>query len=287
MTKLKMFAMEKPLLFSILIMISALVFEIIPIKNAYLLFVNERFASYLGEITVRVVICLFIIIMLKQFGFFKMAGFTSPKHWKDYLAIWPVAILILLNSSSIITGDVTIDVSSPALLGTYILDSFSIGFFEEILVRGMILTVLLYKWGNTRQGIYLSVIGSSVIFGLAHIINLIKNPELVLATFSHILYATFFGVIFAALVLRNKTIWLMIISHSLFDFCGNIKEISVGGGIAASEMVKASTTLSDAVAAVAITFPLFIYGLFLLRKVSPNNMPAAQKNNFIQSEAKI
>src|SRR5690348_11174559 len=96
------------------------------------------------------------------------------------------------------------------LLGTYILDSFSIGFFEEVLVRGFILIVLLVKWGNTKQGIYFSVISCSIVFGLAHIINLINDPNLVIATLTQITYATSFGVIFAALVLRNRTIWLAI-----------------------------------------------------------------------------
>jgi membrane protease YdiL (CAAX protease family) len=126
-----------------------------------------------------------------------------------------------------------------------------------------------------------------MVFGLAHLINLVKNPELLLATFAQIFYATFFGVIFAALLLRTHSIWLMIFLHALFNFCGSIEEISINGGIAASEITKASTTLTNAVSVIVITLPLLIYGLIILRKVSPKNVFEPLKMNSLSEEDRL
>jgi membrane protease YdiL (CAAX protease family) len=269
--ELKEFALEKPLLFSILLMILSIYLEIVPANYLYLPFMNEQLASYFGEITMRVIICILLLIMLKYFEIIKMVYFTAPAKWRHIWLIWPVIALILVNALDILTGKVTIDISQKALLLTFITNSISTGFFEEILVRGSILSLLLCKLGNTKKGIYLSVIYSSMVWSLAHLINLVKNPELLLATSAQIFYASCFGVIFAALLLRTHSIWLMIFLHALFNFCGSIKEITINGGIAASEIAKASTTLTNAVAVIVITLPLLIYGLIILRKVTPKN----------------
>lgn len=286
MLEVKKFALEKPLIFSIIVMILALLLEVVPAKYLYSPFMNEQVASYFGEITMRVIICILLLMMLKYFGIIKMAYFTAPSEWRQIWLIWPVMALILINASDVLTGKVIINTSDKALWLSFITDCISIGFFEEILVRGSILGLLLYKWGNTRKGIYFAVICSSLIFGSAHLINLVKNPDLVLATLAQIAYATFLGVLFASLLLRTRSIWLIIFSHALFDFFGSVREISVGGGLAANELAKASTTAADAVSAIIITLPLLIYGLIIVRKVTPTNVFAPLKINWLRNRNK-
>jgi hypothetical protein len=72
--------------------------------------------------------------------------------------------------------------------------------------------------------------------------------------------------------------------HAIFDFCGKIQEISINGGIVASEITKASTTLTDVAAVIVITLPLLIYGLIILRKVTPKNVFEPLKMNLLTEE---
>lgn len=81
MLKLKEFALERPLLFSIVLMTLSVFLEIVPAKYLYFPFVNEQLASYFGEITMRVIICILLLIMLKCFGIIKMVYFTVPAKW--------------------------------------------------------------------------------------------------------------------------------------------------------------------------------------------------------------
>ena len=58
----------------------------------------------------------------------------------------------------------------------------------------------------------------------------------------------------------------MMLLHAAFDFAGNLPEIAVGGGL---ELTAAPIRPMDALVTILITLPLFLYGLFLLRKVEP------------------
>jgi membrane protease YdiL (CAAX protease family) len=147
--------------------------------------------------------------------------------------------------------------------------NFFIGLAEELLVRGLILGMLIMKWGNTKKGVYQSVIVSSLIFGCAHLGNIIIDPSLLVATLSQVLYATFIGVFFAACVLRSQSIWPAIILHATIDFVSQLQQITIGGGIETANQVTASVNLLQAMQPIIIYGMLASYGFFLLKKVTP------------------
>jgi membrane protease YdiL (CAAX protease family) len=270
MKKLKTFASKKPLLFSLLFMTFALILICAPTEKLYLSFCDNLCAVFLGQLTKNLVVSIILIIVLIKFDLIKSIGLNAfPNRWKDWFIAWPFIIIILVNFLEIITGDLTIDTSKPVMIILFTLMNFFIGFFEELLVRGVILGVLLLKWGNTKKGIYLSVIVSSVLFGSGHILNLIGNPSILVATLSQVVYATFIGIFFATCVLRSKTIWPMIILHATIDFLGQVKLITIGGGIEALRMAEASISLQDALMSIVVTLIFSIYAFFLLRKVTP------------------
>ena len=115
------------------------------------------------------------------------------------------------------------------MVSVFVLMNLFVGLAEELLFRGLILGILLLKWGNTQKGIYICVIVSSVMFGSAHIGNFIANSNILIATLSQIVYGIFIGIFFAACVLRSKTIWTVIILHAINDFSANLQQITMGG----------------------------------------------------------
>ena len=145
------------------------------------------------------------------------------------------------------------------------------------------MTVMLKKWGNSRKGIYLTVIGSSVLFGLLHLINFIMGRYTLLAVVTQTGYALFFGVFFAACMLRNNSIWPVIFGHALFDFFGSLNAISVDGTFSRSR----ETDPQSALIVLLITLPRLIYALVILRRVKPSGDPSgpamAQKSVQVQA----
>jgi membrane protease YdiL (CAAX protease family) len=196
----------------------------------------------------------------------KEGGFTRFSEWKAVWLIWPVLIYSVLNGSDLIDSPYRINWADGGLIALFVLLYVSVGTIEEFLFRGLILPLLMRKWGSTRKGIYTAVIVSSAIFGVVHLLNFIAGRRDLLTTGTQILYGTFFGVFFAALVLRNKSIWPAVFCHFLFDLCGNLMEVTEGWVFT---RVEPTTTVNGALITLAVLLPLLLIGLFYLRKVEP------------------
>ncbi len=113
----------------------------------------------------------------------------------------------------------------------------------------------------------MAVFGSSALFGAAHVFNLLAHRQPLLSNLTQIAYGFFFGVIFAACVLRNNAIWPMMVAHAAVDFGGSLlREIAISGP---GPVVPANSTPTEALVSIAITLPLLLYGAFILRKVRP------------------
>jgi len=140
------------------------------------------------------------------------------------------------------------------------------GVFEEVLVRGLILKILLLKMGQTKKGIINACLISSAIFGIAHIVNIIVVGEL-LPVITQVVYATFIGVFYAALFLRTKTLWIPILFHGLTNVSTQIFSVLVSPEVMQNQ---AEPSVIETLLPVAIIFPFLIAGLILLRKVKPD-----------------
>jgi uncharacterized protein len=130
----------------------------------------------------------------------------------------------------------------------------------------VVLNLILHKWGGTRRGVYLSILLSALLFGGAHIFNLITGHLPPLAALTQIGYSFAFGVVFAACFLRNNSIWPIIFMHAAVDFTGGLRHISVGGS---DQMPVANNTIEAALTSLMVSLPLLLYGLFILRKIEP------------------
>lgn len=191
--------------------------------------------------------------------------------------IWPGILFFLLNASDWLSGEIIIDQNYPTRIILYILLYLSTGLFEELLCRGFALTVMLEKWGMTKMGSYWAVILSSALFGCFHFIHFLLGHMSLVAAIAQATYGMFIGVFMCAIFIRNKSIYPAIILHGLIDIVGDLRTIAVGGGINKSYITM---DFLSAVICVIIVLPLFIYGLWILRKEFGNK-------GEIASEAKL
>lgn len=266
----KSLAFEKPILFSVLLIFISLLVLYAPTEKLYSLFFNPQYSYYLAEISNKLVISIIIVLILSRLSLIRSIGLISfPQKVKDWLVAWPMFIILLIAILPLITREIIIDQSKPVMIVVFTTMNFLIGFSEELLIRGLLLSILLLKWGNTKKGIILSVLASSILFGLAHIGNLIVNPSFLVATFSQVIYATLIGIFFAACVLRSHSIWPVIILHASIDFLSRIQEITVGGGLEATIKSDSSINLLQALQPIIIYMVLASYAFFLLKKVTP------------------
>jgi membrane protease YdiL (CAAX protease family) len=266
MQAIKSFVTRHPVYFALIVMAIAMVLTEIPLEGVLTPSMGFQKASYMSGILEQGGVSLLLVLLIAGLGMTREAGFTAPSAWKSVWLIWPVLVFSLLNGSELLEGIIKIDWSDGILIVLFVLLYVSVGFVEEILFRGLVLPLMLRAWGATRRGIFAAVITSSAVFGLVHLVNLLMGRRDLLTTGTQIIYGTFFGVFFAACFLRNRSIWPVIFGHFLFDLCGNFGDIAVGHVFTRAEP---TTTVEGALITLAILLPLFLYGLFLLRKVEP------------------
>jgi membrane protease YdiL (CAAX protease family) len=261
MQKLKTFATQRPVLFSTVMILLGIFLTEIPLRDLLAPSIGLQSAHYVSIIFEQGLAGLLFFFLLVRFGWLDTAGFTSPKKWRALWLGWPLILFSLIN----VDEGIVIDFSKPLLIGLHLLTALSTGWVEEVLCRGVVVTAFLQKWGRSKKGIYLSVLASSALFGLAHLANFIQGRKPLLNNLTQITFAIFFGVIFAACVLRNRSIWL----HAAVDWAGTLREVAVGGGLRLTTPV---ITPNSALISILITLPLFLYGLFILRKVDPASL---------------
>jgi membrane protease YdiL (CAAX protease family) len=260
------FALARPILFSILVILVAGLLTELPLDWFFEPWVGYPAAEFLKVIVTHTLLGFILIILLVKLGILTEARFTSPRSWKTLWLVWPLGLMTLLNLDALFSGTLVIDTSQPILILLFAGVALSIGFGEEMMGRGVVLNVMLQKWGDTRRGIYLAVVISSAIFGFGHLFNLVTGRLSLLANLTQIGYSFAFGMTFAACFLRNNSIWPVIVMHAAIDFAGGLHHIAVGGS---GMIAVANNTPAEAVGSLLISLPLILYSLFILRKVCP------------------
>jgi membrane protease YdiL (CAAX protease family) len=195
-------------------------------------------------------------------------GLGLPAHrrqlWLFVLAFLPAVLNALSN------------LQNPGAAGMLLilLTATAVGFVEEVIFRGMMLQALL------SRGPWQAAIISSLIFGVAHSLNLLFGANLG-ATLLQIGYTLALGFMFAALALRTHTILLLIVAHSLTDFFGFL----------AYNSSVVTTGLSALVIVVTCVEMLLYagYALYLMRGVSArpttvDNQPQLHTTQRTQSD---
>lgn len=219
------------------------------LPTIYAMGIAMRFLGFLG-----------IYLLMKKLGL--LARITSKWSLK-YL--W---ISILFMIYIVVNFDFTLIESSKVyMVVLMILECFAIGLFEEYFFRGFVLGVFLEKRKHDKKGIFFVVLVSSMLFGLLHIMNLFEKNAQLNVVLSQVVYTFFIGTFFSAVYIRcNYCMWWCVLLHALYDISDELIRIA---GFEKGSVPKVAGIVSnwDAVLNALLILPLFLAGMFLLRKV--------------------
>jgi len=192
-----------------------------------------------------------------------VAGLSTAHRWKFwYLNIIPV-YLFILGLTSVVGKDLSqIQLSNLLLLACACL---LVGFAEEFMFRGLLQSLFLKKYVSRKNGIFLSVLIVALIFGSFHLINLVKNDN-VMQVLVQVVYAIFIGFFFGVMVLKTNKIIPIAITHGLINFFFSLSTLP---GLAPVEN-DANNAIS--IAPIIIMLPLLIVGMIVIRKVKAEDV---------------
>ncbi|MBP3376389.1 MAG: CPBP family intramembrane metalloprotease [Clostridia bacterium] len=132
------------------------------------------------------------------------------------------AFAIAINNfpfSQVIKGEAAItgEWLTAALL---LLECMCVGFFEETAFRGVVFLGLLRRNPESKVWAFVSIALSSVIFGVVHLINIFESSPI--AVLMQIGYSALIGAMCAVILMKTANIWLCVVIHGLFNFCGAV-----------------------------------------------------------------
>lgn len=147
---------------------------------------------------------------------------------------------------------------------------FAIGIAEEFLCRGWIQNEFIEKFGKSRKQIILSIILSSLIFGLIHITNALYGQTL-FETFIQIIQATAGGVFLGSVYYRTKNIWAVAFLHGFYDLAVFLPELTLYKSCTYGTPT-ANITVFSIVSSVIISAIYILSSIILLRKSKVNEL---------------
>ena len=145
--------------------------------------------------------------------------------WRDrpaqLLRGLPAAGFLLVISGLQILASIRLEAQAQPLgqilaFTAYVL---AVGAAEEIVFRGLVTNILLRRYGADGAGLFIAVALSGVLFGASHLVNILAGIPAPSVLFQAICVMPV-GMLFSAIYLRTRSLWLTALVHALVDFSG-------------------------------------------------------------------
>ena len=182
--------------------------------------------------------------------------------WYGLTIVLFVAGMLVLNRSDYGTLDRSLVEVLP-LMAFYAVTNLGIGLLEESVCRCVLFNSFKAFFGDNKKGVYLAAFLSSLLFGAIHLGNL--NGSNTISTITQVIYATFFGMLFAVIYYRSGNLLSCIILHGLVDFADCFWKLFFKNR-GELKMIESTTdsSIGDAVVTLALTSVFLIAALVQL-----------------------
>lgn len=274
MNKIRLDAEKTPLSHVIIITLFAVGATALPLDKLFCLFISDSLTcALLSKTVLRVILSVVAVFFVFKYGY--QGIFKGKCKFVGVLAIIP-ALLVAINNAPIIgliTGSVTVT-ASKLNIALYVSYCLSIGIFEEVVFRGLVLPLCLKITEKRKKSAFWGVALSSAIFGISHLIGLFGGGS-VGAVFLQVGYSFLIGAMCAIAILITKNIFSAIALHFIYDLGGLMV-----GNIARGNQWDLTTIIITAVLGVIV----LVFMLFMLLKYNYQEIKPLYYQTIAQQE---
>lgn len=163
-----------------------------------------------------------------------------------FLLLFLPPLAVVINNfpiPALITGDAQILPHSTAVWVWFSLECLAISLFEEAAFRGVIFPMLAERRCKTKRGLLISILLTSAVFGLLHIVNLAQGAGIG-AVVRQIGYSFLIGAMCSVVLIKTHNIWLCVLLHAVFDFGGKLIDTLGAGRIWTLPAILITTILA-------------------------------------------
>lgn len=167
---------------------------------------------------------------------------------------WRLVWLPLAYASAMLALDLAHGLPPARVVLFVAVNTALVGLSEELMFRGV-----LYAGLRQRLALWPAMLLSSALFGAVHALNVFTTGQLEMALLqSACAFLQGFG--YLAIRLRTGSVWPMVLVHALWDF-------SLMIGLLAPRAPGETPAGAVLLGPVLVALPVFLYGLYLMRKV--------------------
>jgi uncharacterized protein len=203
----------------------------------------------------RVVIALFTILAIRRSKLGSdVLTRPAPRGW---IIILPVAVYSLIVYPLLFTGSLRLNLSQPNLAVGVAFNGFAAGGLEELVFRGLILSILLGANADdpNRKNLWRAILISAFFFALPHGLNIFVG-HVAARVVAQLVWSFLLGIVFACLRISGRSVWPVAVLHGVMNAFVHVNRLGV----------EIQPSLLRAVALALAPVPLCIYGAFLLRE---------------------
>jgi hypothetical protein len=202
----------------------------------------------------RFIVGLIAILAIRKVNWDSEA-LCSPSS-RAWLIVVPVAAYLLIVYPLLFTGTLALNLSQPNLAGGVALNGFAAGALEELVFRGLILSLLLSANSDVQRlsSPWRAILISSVLFSVPHALNIFAGHAEA-RVIAQVVWAFLLGIVFACLRIAGRSIWPVAVLHGAMNAFVHVNRL----GIEIQPSVLRAAALAFA------PIPLCVYGAVLLR----------------------
>ena len=201
----------------------------------------------------RVILAVVAIFALRQSRPDALRSPTPRSWW----IILPVAFYSLIVYPLLFTGTLALNVSDPNLAGGVAANGFAAGALEELVFRGLILSLWLSSDLEDQKlnNAWRAILVSAFFFSLPHALNLfVGHAEA--RVIAQLVWAFLLGAVFACLRIVGRSIWPVAVLHGAMNAFVHVNRLGA----------EIQPSILGAVALACAPLPLCLYAAILLRK---------------------
>lgn len=175
---------------------------------------------YLGAIA--------FIAVLAYSGYSVLNPVRRP-FFKSLLFCLPAFLVVVNNMPILSLISKSAYISRPApYVWLFALECLAVGLFEEMAFRGVVFLTVLEGRRKTKLGAFVSIAITSIVFGVVHLVNVFVGSSLP-AVLLQVGYSALIGAMCSVVLMKTANIWLCVVLHAVYNFCGNVVP-TLGGG---------------------------------------------------------
>lgn len=233
------------------------------------LLVNEKERRLVSGIIVRLTMFIVLIYLIKRL---ELTAFLGLKTGFSFDQLQVIIIPIVIVSMSVF-GDLTLYRNSGFnLLSLFLLSNMLVALVEEFAFRAIVLPLILKVRSNKKRLLLVSVIMSSVLFGVLHYLNLFREPDNFSGITSQVIFATCIGIYLGALFLRTRHIIFPVTIHFLVNVAFGKNVLQPENIDTVTKVVEDTTDWASLLLTLGLFGAIAMGGVFVMRLVNRNEI---------------